>query len=180
MSTIESETIPGALTVIRSGIDRSLALDMAEECGMLLGRFIDTDGVPSTAAPDSSGLVYTKVFRGDQAFRRMGFSAITRVAELIGGNSTDGYAINEQAPGAQQKFHPDIGKVSPVRIVHGSDDGRFDFTTEKPNNRDEYDYVQTVELSAGDILLLHNPAMLHRGRSASDDFRITFAKYRTD
>lgn len=177
MITYEQEAIPGVLTVIRGGIDRSLAFDLHDECTELIAIGLQGDCVMNTAAADSESAVYTRIFKGTSRLDTTLTPAISETIIRIGGSSVSSYAINEQGPYAKQKFHCDIGKNSPVRIVHASDDGGFEFTEEMPV--DDQDPIETrvVDLRAGDVMLLHRPVILHRGRNFGDSYRTNFTRY---
>lgn len=174
MKTIENIEA-GSLTVVRNGIEPVLAEDLAADCRDFFAKGPGEHRNPK--GPDSPSSFYTQRVAGTPDFATMGYEALARVMEITDEPWVQNFGINHQQPWAAQVFHSDLYKRPPVKVIHASSGGAFDFVTGPMSDEEELINHETIELDAGDIVLLHRPALRHRGRNASDQPRYTVARY---
>jgi len=174
---------PG-LVVLRSHFDEETTERATMEANWLLGRGLNYRLTSSRESPGPVESVYYMAHHlGDSpAMRRIVQSVVHADSRIL-------LAINRQAPGAFQRFHGDA-KQEPVAVVHLTDGGALDYTGrlhDYAGQRQLMDagqdpevipeHFDTVEANRGDVIVQMKPWLAHRGRNASDQYRLGVAVY---
>lgn len=177
----------GTLLVARNMFDRQLMADLAEEAKLIMAAGLNWHETTSDKSPTSvescGGIVYDPYT--DAALARVALGTLGTKAPRCN------YLINRQQPGAAQEWHTDT-QAGGVWVVQASDGGAFDFVEAGVNLRpydvpdDEiggfyttYDpeFVNTIEVNAGDAVVQTQPNIIHRGRNLSDQVRFNAGIY---
>jgi hypothetical protein len=161
------------LIILRQGIDPVLAKDFQEEWFEYM-------------APGERDVLFGRTAHSpefvSEGHRLSGFinnakhPAIARALSIL--NLTDdpdwNITTNYQPAHTYQKFHKDVKVGGDMSIViHGGDNGAFDYSPLARNEKDAEHSYSTVDLSAGDIVLQSEPYIFHRGRNDGDEPRVT-------
>lgn len=163
------------ITIVREAIDRVTATEFQVEW---LDIFERTGQLTNMSLPAAKG---TRFFSDGFDVERMieggKMPATTNVVALLK-LSKSGYpynlTVNYQPAFTGQDFHKDnLVDDDMVIVVHGGDQGAFDFATVANSCEQAEDKHETVELEAGDVLFHRNPYIFHRGRNTGPLPRVT-------
>ncbi len=169
--TMRVEEIPlSGLMVLRQRIDPVLAQDFQEEWLDRLADVAERKDFGKLGISVITAINKTEHFvnRPSATGRLLKALSINRGGMLL--------AINLQSPEGAQTFHmDDTYTMGIVTIVHGADEGAFDYAPEAANQEEAEQNFRTIELNAGDVVIQSRPLQWHRGRNLGNSPRITAA-----
>lgn len=167
------EVVPGAISIVRGGIDTELAAAFGAELTSLC--FPSTD-------------IASKRHRVPQVFETMlhaghvlrdADSAGTHVLALLGVDDPrfDLY-VNYQQGMARQDFHLDteVDDVDEdIRVLYCHGGGYFDYSLSARNEIEAEEDFASLPVNAGDVVVQSTTQIMHRGRNNTQTPRITVA-----
>lgn len=173
------ETIPEAgLSIIRGALPPEQAKTLESELKEIMDG-VEREPNDGEAAKNSHSNV-NQVRYATDLIVGSGFTAITGVLEKL--HAAHGYqaVINHQKPAGVQKFHADdnaqveVSENNPLFVIQGSDGGYLDYspgTSLFDSDEIAEKNAVSVPVNAGDIVVMTNPMLIHRGRNATNHDR---------
>lgn len=168
--------LDGGLVIAREGIDPALASDFQNEWIISLGNTSRLESITEAKRVENTPIaldgkdergVFLPVSVGQATKRVLHELSITEGPQLM-------MNINWQPAKTAQDFHKDLKLENDLAIiVHGGDNGAFDYSPDAEDKTEAEENHTTIELNAGDIVFSSHPYMFHRGRNKGDEMRVT-------